>query len=166
MPTTSSPPIPANRQFRRKTWLIGLGVLLILFFAAVMPGSPLHLSVLFAPAPKDNGRGIEELVGALAHSDPAVRKEAALGFGRLTSSGSEALPRLAVVMRTDPDPGVRAAAADSIRKMIPASRTVVVELGSAPPRSRSERPHECHAGASRPQGGCATRHSRPDCRGR
>ena len=37
--------------------MIGLGVLLILVFAALIPGSPLHLSVLFAPAPKDTGRG-------------------------------------------------------------------------------------------------------------
>ena len=111
--------------------MFGLGFLLILFFGAVIPGSPLHLSVLFAPAPKDNGRSVRALIGALANPDPAVRQEAAAGLGRLNSAATEALPQLAELLRNDPDAGVRAAAADSIRKMAPASRTAVAELAAA-----------------------------------
>lgn len=132
MPEPSAPSTPVTRRPRRRGWTIVIGVLFLLFVAAAfVPGSPLHVSVLLAPPPKDNGRTVRDLVGALADGDPAVRMEAAAGLGRLNTSASEALPRLAAVLRQDPDPGVRAIAADSIRKMTPESRVVVAELGAA-----------------------------------
>ena len=111
--------------------MIALGVLSLLVLATVVPGSPLHVSVLLAPPPTDNGRSVRELINALADGDPAARREAAAGLGRLTTTASAALPRLAEVLRQDPDPVVRATAADTIRKMTPESRAVVAELGAA-----------------------------------
>ena len=131
MPTTSSPPLPVRRSRRRRVWLVGLGVLLVLYFGAVVPGSPWHVSVLFPPAATDNGRGVRQLQAALGDPDPAVRKDAALALGRLASAATAALPRLAEVLRNDPDPAVRSAAAEAIRKMSPASRAVVGDLAAA-----------------------------------
>jgi len=128
---TSAPSTPTNRSPRRRVWIFGLGLAGLLVIATLVPGSPIHFSVLFAPPPKDNGRGVRELVGALGHSDPAVRREAAAGLGRLNTAATESLPRLAELLRRDPDPSVRSTAADSIRKMGPASGAFVAELATA-----------------------------------
>jgi HEAT repeat protein len=105
--------------------------LLLLFLGVVVPGSPAHLSVLLRPSPNDGGRSVGQLTRALFHSDPAVRKDAATALGRLNTDATDALPRLAEVLRQDPDPDVRAAAADAICKMAPASRAALSDLAAA-----------------------------------
>jgi hypothetical protein len=129
--TPSSPPLTTSRPPRRRSWIVGFGLAALLIIATVVPGSPLHFSVLFRPVPKDNGRDVRELVGALGHQDPVVRREAAAGLGRLNVAATESLPRLAHLLRNDPDPNVRSTAADSIRKMAPASAAFVAELAGA-----------------------------------
>jgi hypothetical protein len=129
--TTSAPTLPTRRQPRRRAWFFGFGLAALAIIATVVPGSPLHFSILFVPAPRDNGRSVRELEGALGHQDPVVRREAAAGLGRLNSAATQSLPRLAQLLRTDPDANVRATAADSIRKMAPASAAFVADLGGA-----------------------------------
>ncbi len=117
---------------RRRARRILLGILLVLFIGTTIPGSPIHLTRLFHPAPTDdNGRSVRQLTRALADPDPAVRKEAAQALGRLNTDAADSLPRLAEVMRADTDLAVRAAAADAIGKMAPASRSVVNDLAAA-----------------------------------
>jgi HEAT repeat protein len=104
---------------------------LLIFLALVVPGSPLHIAVLFQPAPRDNGRSAEQLTRALSNPDPNVRKDAATALGRLNANATDSLPLLAKLLRQDPDRGVRAAAADAISKMAPASEAVVGDLAAA-----------------------------------
>lgn len=127
MPTS---PAPRPRRWRRVR-KYGPGILLLLFLAAVIPGSPLHLTVLLRPAPSHEGRTVPQLTRALSDPDPAARTSAAIALGRLNTDAADALPRLAEVMRNDPDPDVRAAACDAVSKMAPASRAVVGDLAAA-----------------------------------
>jgi HEAT repeat protein len=108
-----------------------LGILFLGYLSLVVPGSPIHFTRLFAPEPRDNGRTVRELIRALGDPDPAIRREAALGLGRLNSAATRALPRLAETLRGDPERTVRAAAAEAIRKMHPASREVLGDLAQA-----------------------------------
>ena len=117
------------RVRRRRWWVIALA--LVLYLGAVVPGSPIHLGVLFRPSPNDNGRGVRQLIHALGDPDASVRRDAAEGLGRLNIAATDALPRLADLLRRDPDATVRAAAADAIRKMAPASRDTVSDLAAA-----------------------------------
>ncbi len=126
-----APPPPPPRARRRRAPRIALGIVLLLLFGVAVPGSPIHLTVLLRPAPTDNGRSVRQLIGALSDPGPAARKEAATALGRLNTDATDALPRLAEVMRQDHDPGVRAAAADAIGKMAPVSRAVVGDLAAA-----------------------------------
>ena len=124
--------IATPRVRRRSVLWIALGFLVLcLFLAIVIPGSPIHLSELIRKPPTDDGRSVRQLTRALSDPEPAARKNAAIALGRLDKEAVSALPRLAEVLRTDPDPLVRAAAGDAIRKMAPASRVVVGELAAA-----------------------------------
>ena len=121
----TSPRPRAGRRTRR----IALGISLLLVAGFVVPGSPMHRSVLYH-AVADDGLSVRQLNRALSDPDPEVRKEAALALGR-TSDATDSLPRLAEVMRHDTDPAVRAAAAAAIGKMAPSSRAVVGDLAAA-----------------------------------
>jgi HEAT repeat protein len=105
--------------------------LLLLFLGVTIPGSPIHLSVLLAPAPSEGGRSVGQWTRALSDPNPDVRREAADALRHMGTDAHSAVPRLGEVMRRDTDPGVRAAAAGALTMMAPASRTVVRELAGA-----------------------------------
>lgn len=121
---------PRSRRRRRLTG-VALGIFLLLGVALAVPGSPVHLTTLFAPNPTDDGRSVRQLTGSLSDPNPDVRKEAAGALGRLNGGASDSLPQLAEMMRRDTDPDARAAAAAAIGKMAPASRAVVGDLAAA-----------------------------------
>ena len=122
-----TPPPP---RARRRTRWVGLGVLLALAAGLAVPGSPIHLSVVYR-AVAGSGRSERQLVRALSDPNPAVRTEAAWGLGQLGTDPTGFLPRLAEAMRRDADPDVRSAAAAAISKLAPASRAVVGDLAAA-----------------------------------
>ncbi len=122
-----TPPPP---RARRRTRWAALGVLLALAAGLAVPGSPVHVSVVYQ-AVAGNGRSERQLIRALSDPNPEVRTEAAWALSQLGTDPTESLPPLAAAMRRDADPDVRAAAAAAISKMAPASRAVVGDLAAA-----------------------------------
>lgn len=127
MSAPASRPKPRQRRLARAA----LVLLMLLFLAAVVPGSPLHLSNWLAPAPREDGRTVAQLTADLSSPDPEARRSAAAALGRLNEHAAPAVPRLAEAMRQDGDPLVRAAAADALRKIGPASAAAVRDLAES-----------------------------------
>ena len=119
-----APPAARRRAGRRWPLLVAGGLVV----AAVVGFTLYTLSAL---EPRVNGRSAGQLRAALSGPDADARRQAAIDLGRLNSSGSVALPELATALTSDPDPGVRAAAAEAVGKMAPASERVVDSLASA-----------------------------------
>src|SRR5262245_34283382 len=85
-------PAPAKRG--RRLWRIPFALLVLCFFAVLVPGSPVHLSVLLRPPPTDEGRTVRQLTDALSNPDPETRRSAAVSLGRLNTDAADAIPRL------------------------------------------------------------------------
>jgi HEAT repeat protein len=111
-------------------WTVLLGSSLLLVAGLVLGAFP-RVKQLVSPSPTVNGHTVEQLARDLSDPDPAKRKKAIIALGRLDTEATGTVTRLAELLRNDPDPLVRAAAGDALRKMVPACRSVVNELAAA-----------------------------------
>jgi HEAT repeat protein len=112
--------------------LVRLLIALVLLSAAavVIPGSPVYLPKLHN-YPQHDGHSTRYWLKAVDSSDPELRYHALYCLGAIGTDAGEAVPKLAQVMRADPDPSARSAAALSLSKMAPASRVAVKELAES-----------------------------------
>jgi HEAT repeat protein len=119
-------PSPTRPRSRRR-WPLPAFALLLLAAALVA----LTLYTLHAFEPRVDGRTVGQLRAGLSASDADARRQAAADLGRLNTAGQAALPDLGATLTSDPDPAVRAAAAEAVSKMAPHSERVVGQLAAA-----------------------------------
>lgn len=120
---STTPNVKPRRKRRR--WLILVPVLLLaaVGLAMAVPDSPIYLAKLLEPEVSEGGRPRSSWVADLSSPDAETRTQAANALGRMNTAGRKALPELVRVMKSDPEAGVRASAADAAAKMYPANES-------------------------------------------
>jgi hypothetical protein len=116
---------------RRRAWRGAIAGFALAPLVFLIPGSPLYLATLFDSSGTYNGHSIRYWTKALDSSDIDVRREAISGLGVAGPDGVDAVPALSAIMLEDPDPRIRASAADALVKMAPASRSAAPALAQA-----------------------------------
>jgi HEAT repeat protein len=107
-----------------------IALVLLAAAAVVIPGSPVYLVKLFE-YPQHEGHSTRYWLQAVDSPDHELRNHALFCLGAIGPDAAEAVPKLAQIMREDPNPPARRAAALALSKMAPASRSVVNELAEA-----------------------------------
>lgn len=120
-------PAPKSRRLRR----FAVAACALALLAALVPGSPVHVSEWFALAPRADGRTARQWARDLESASTDARGTALVALGSLGAPARFAVPRIAEVLSADPDPRTRAAAADALRKIGATDEPTVRALGAA-----------------------------------
>ncbi len=118
---------------RRRAWAAAIAGLTLASLAFFVPGSPVYFPNLFVSGGIYDGHSIPYWIKALRspNGDDRRRAVSALAAVGTDTDAGEAVPALAGVVLDDPDPKLRAAAAEALAKMIPTPKSAVPALAKA-----------------------------------
>src|SRR5262245_15059782 len=119
-------------MFWRRAILVTCALLVLCVgLALLLPNSPWYWPELMAKRPQHQGGSTGHWIDQLDTKDDEKKREAIFNLGAIGPEAAEAVPRLAVILREDPEGETRNAAALALTKMTPASGTAAADLGAA-----------------------------------